>query len=120
MFRLIVCLNEKCVIFYYVHYVYIMYIMCVCLFSALSRRVGALEISILLLLIIIIYNMHSQRRGWEKGGCRIVTAQHARVILWFVVPECARVSVSVVTCFEVVRRARCPLTRCVADVSTSV
>ena len=32
-----------------------MYIMCVCLFSALSRRVGALQISI----IIIIITIHS-------------------------------------------------------------
>ena len=31
-----------------------MYIMCVCLFSALSRRVGALQISIILILIPII------------------------------------------------------------------
>ena len=34
-----------------------MYIMCVCLFSALSRRVGALQISI----IIIIINSFSER-----------------------------------------------------------
>ena len=31
-----------------------MYIMCVCLFSALSRRVGALQISIIIIIIIII------------------------------------------------------------------
>ena len=30
-----------------------MYIMCVCLFSALSRRVGALQISIIIIIIII-------------------------------------------------------------------
>ena len=38
-----------------------MYIMCVCLFSALSRRVGALQISIIIIIIIIIiiYNLYS-------------------------------------------------------------
>ena len=30
-----------------------MYIMCVCLFSALSRRVGALQMSIIIIIIII-------------------------------------------------------------------
>ena len=32
-----------------------MYIMCVCLFSALSRRVGALQISIIIITIICFY-----------------------------------------------------------------
>ena len=32
-----------------------MYIMCVCLFSALSRRVGALQMSIIIIIIIIYY-----------------------------------------------------------------
>ena len=30
-----------------------MYILCVCLFSALSRRVGALQISIIIIIIIM-------------------------------------------------------------------
>ena len=34
-----------------------MYIMCVCLFSALSCRVGALQISIIIIIIIIGDNM---------------------------------------------------------------
>ena len=34
-----------------------MYIMCVCLFSALSHRVGALQISIIIIIIMrILYN----------------------------------------------------------------
>ena len=33
-----------------------MYIMCVCLFSAVCRRVGALQISIIIIIIIIKYN----------------------------------------------------------------
>ena len=36
-----------------------MYIMCVCLFSALSRRVGALQISIIIIIIIIKLSQHS-------------------------------------------------------------
>ena len=31
-----------------------MYIMCVCLFSALNRKVGALQISIIIIIIIVI------------------------------------------------------------------
>ena len=40
-----------------------MYIMCVCLFSALSRRVGALQISI----IIIIKTLHIHGSQWRWG-----------------------------------------------------
>ena len=40
-----------------------MYIMCVCLFSALSRRVGALQIS-----IIIIMNTVNKMQCFEGGN----------------------------------------------------
>ena len=30
-----------------------MYIMCICLFSALSRRVGALQISIIIIIVVL-------------------------------------------------------------------
>ena len=43
-----------------------MYIMCVCLFSALSRRVGALQISII---IIIIMNTVNKMQCFEDGNC---------------------------------------------------
>ena len=45
----------------------LMYIMCVilCLFSALSRRVGALQMSIILYIYICIYiNMQSVKCKW--------------------------------------------------------
>ena len=38
-----------------------MYIMCVCLFSALSRRVGALQISIIIIIIIIKREKEGER-----------------------------------------------------------
>ena len=51
-----------------------MYIMCVCLFSALSRRVGALQISIIIIIIIIITSdkVYVVVAG-EVGGLRLVS-----------------------------------------------
>ena len=40
-----------------------MYIMCVCLFSALSRRVGALQISIIIIIILDVQAV----RGYDQG-----------------------------------------------------
>ena len=42
-----------------------MYITCVCLFSALSRRVGALQISIIIIMIIIV-DGHTRK---ESAAC---------------------------------------------------
>ena len=39
-----------------------MYIMCVCLFSALSRRVGALQISIIITDAEVLLYVHRNRR----------------------------------------------------------
>ena len=44
-----------------------MYIMCVCLFIAFSRRVGALQISIMIIIIIIIIAMLSARLHGVRG-----------------------------------------------------
>ena len=49
-----------------------MYIMCVCLFSALSRRVGALQISI----IIIIINLYALVGGVDSSlRCAVLQVQ---------------------------------------------
>ena len=53
-----------------------MYIMCVCLFSALSRRVGALQISI----IIIINRPYFCSRAVQRGRF-IATAIPSHAIL---------------------------------------
>ena len=42
------------------------YIMCVCLFSALSRRVGALQISIIIMIIIIIKKKKKMKKKKKK------------------------------------------------------
>ena len=46
-----------------------MYIMCVilCLLSALSRRVGALQISIIIIIIMAFYNRMADRRTHDFG-----------------------------------------------------
>ena len=38
-----------------------MYIMCVCLFSALSRRVGALQMSIIIIIIKYVTQVQQQK-----------------------------------------------------------
>ena len=64
-----ICFNSLVNIFIFYIYIFFgitfsisVYIMCACLFSALSRRVGALQMSII---IIIIYQTTSREFSWE-------------------------------------------------------
>ena len=54
-----------------------MYIMCVCLLSTLSRRVGALQIS-----IIIIFQATKQELNSEKWDAGYWSAFDWAVLLW--------------------------------------
>ena len=68
-----------------------MYIMCVCLFSALSRRVGALHISIIIIIIHRAYIYTGSSQGvvdkvhgvvplneMEDRACRVSLLTHTR------------------------------------------
>ena len=45
--------------FFWITFSISMYIMCVCLFSALSRRVGALQMSIIIILLLDASKVHN-------------------------------------------------------------
>ena len=51
-----------------------MYIMCVCLFSALSHRVGSLQISIIIIIIIrsTVISHHSWQFSLKGSSCLIM------------------------------------------------
>ena len=58
-----------------------MYIMCVCLFSALSHRVGTLQISIIIIIILCLERFHSVYKLGSVLFCLSVLSLCAFVVL---------------------------------------
>ena len=72
-----------------------MYIMCVCLFSALSRRVGVLQISIIIIVIQLLLAL------WEmsSSGGWLLSWQQGAYLLWLRTAS-AHIAMQRVTIFE--------------------
>ena len=66
-----VCVCVDICIYFCVTFFISVYIMCVCLFRALSYRVGALQISIIIFIIIIGDNMDKIKSISKKNWVRL-------------------------------------------------
>ena len=60
-----------------------MYIMCVCLFSALSRRVGALQISIIIIIKCLHLEWDQRAQYTNKTIVLIKPYRIKRTIKWY-------------------------------------